>query len=343
MKARTSYLSRCALWLAGSVLVLVVVAELVSRFVLGLGTPPLYEADAGFEYRLLPNQDVRRFGNHIQVNRWGMRSPDFGNTKTDPQELRVMVFGDSVVNGGSQIDQAALSTSLLQSALQTQMVRPVTVGNISAGSWGPGNWLAYADRFGFFEADVVVLVVGSGDHADNPVFAPLDADHPSQAPTLALQEAVLRYLPRYLNHYLPEALGGLWKEPSEGTTATRETNLQDRARGQADLQQFLQLAQGRQRHAIVLHHPDLDELTSGSYADGHAQMQALVQGMSLPFVELRTVYQAAGSKLYRDNIHHSAQGQQVMAGALLDAVLKHLPIQRAEPVDVANAAQGSRP
>lgn len=334
---------RRALWLAASVLALVVAAELVSRFVLGLGTPPLYEADTGFEYRLLPNQDVQRFGNHIQVNRWGMRSPDFRSTKTDPLELRVMVFGDSVVNGGSQIDQGALSTSLLQSALQTRLVRPVTVGNISAGSWGPGNWLAYAQRFGFFEADVVVLVVGSGDHADNPSFAPLDADHPTEAPTLALQEAVHRYLPRYLKHYLPQALEDLWKEPIEGTNASREHDLQDRARGQADLHQFLQLAQGGQRHVIVLHHPDLDELTGGRYADGHAQMQALVQGMSLPFVELRTPYQAAGPALYRDNIHHSAQGQQVMAGALLDAVLKALPNQRAERVDVANAAQESRP
>lgn len=335
MKARPSYLSRCALWLAGSVLVLVVVAELVSRFLLGLGTPPLYEADAGFEYRLLPNQDVQRFGNHIQVNRWGMRSPDFGNTKTDPQELRVMVFGDSVVNGGSQIDQAALSTSLLQSALQTRLVRPVTVGNISAGSWGPGNWLAYADRFGFFEADVVVLVVGSGDHADNPVFAPLDADHPSQAPTLALQEAVLRYLPRYL----PQPLRGLLKEPPEGTPVAREPGPQDSARGLADLQQFLQLAQGGRRQVIVLHHPDHDELSSGRYLDGHAQIRDLVRGLSLPFVELRTPYLAAGPGIYRDNIHHSAQGQQVMADSLLVAVLQVLPGAGADPVALAAGAR----
>lgn len=339
MKARRSYLSRRALWLAASVLVLVVAAELVSRFVLGLGTPPLYEADTGFEYRLLPKQDVQRFGNHIQVNRWGMRSPDFGNTKTDPQELRVMVFGDSVVNGGSQIDQAALSTSLLQSALQTQLARPVTVGNISAGSWGPGNWLAYAQRFGFFEADLVVLVVGSGDHADNPGFAPLDADHPTEAPTLALQEAVQRYLPRYLNHYLPKVLGDLWREPSEGTTASREPTLQDGARGQADLQQFLQLAQGERRPVIVVHHPDLDELSSGRYLDGHAQIRDLVRGLSLPFVELRTAYQAAGPALYRDSIHHSVLGQQVMADSLLMAVLQALPGAGADPVVFAAGAR----
>lgn len=338
MKARPSHLPRRALWLSASVVVLVLVifAEFVSRFVLGLGTPPLYEADAGFEYRLRPNQDVMRFGNHIQVNRWGMRSPDFDNTKTDPQELRVMVFGDSVVNGGSQIDQAALSTSLLRSALQTRLERPVTVGNISAGSWGPGNWRAYAERFGFFDADMVVLVVGSGDHADNPVFAPLDADHPSQAPTLAVQEAVLRYLPRYL----PQPLQELLYEQTEGTTVSREPGPQDSARGLADLQRFLQLAQGGRRQVIVLHHPDRDELDRGQYIDGHAQIQAVVQRLSLPFVELRMPYLAAGSGIYRDKVHHSAQGQQVMADTLFMAVLQALPGAGADPVFLA---AGERP
>ncbi|MDP3167024.1 MAG: hypothetical protein Q8N06_16435 [Hydrogenophaga sp.] len=335
MNARSSFLTRRALWLAASVVVLVVVVELVSRFVLGLGTPPLYEADAGFEYRLRPHQDVQRFGNHIQVNRWGMRSPDFGNTKASAQELRVMVFGDSVVNGGSLIDQTELSTSVLQSALQTRLARPVTVGNISAGSWGPGNWLAYAERFGYFEADVVVLVVGSGDHADNPVFAPLDADHPSQAPTLALEEAVLRYLPRYL----PQPLRGLLKEQTEGTTVSREPGPQDSARGEADLKRFLQLAQGEHRRVIVLHHPDHDEMSSGRYMDGHAQMRDLVQGLSLPFVELRTPYLAAGPGIYRDNIHHSAQGQQVMADTLLMVVLQALPGAGADTVALAAGDQ----
>ncbi len=307
---------------------MIAVAELVSRTILGLGTPPLYETDTGFEYRLRANQDLQRFGNHIVVNRWGMRAIDFGEHKTHPNELRVMVFGDSVVNGGSQIDQPELSTSVLQTNLQNRLGRPVTVGNISAGSWGPGNWLAYANRFGFFDADLVVLVLGSGDHADNPAFAPLGASHPTQTPTLALQEAVQRYLPRYL----PEPLRDLL---TERTGAATELGPADSARGLADLDQFLRKARMENRKVIVVHHPDRDELDSGVYLDGHAQIRELVAGLPLPFVELRTPFTAAGPGIYRDSIHHTAQGQRVMAHALFNAVLQTRPTLNPEPTTVA--------
>lgn len=299
---------------------LLAVAELACRGILGLGTPPLYEADAGFEYRLHPNQDLQRFGNHVFVNRWGMRAPDFEAHKAVAGELRVMVMGDSVVNGGSQIDQANLSTALLQARLQAELGGPVTVGNISAGSWGPGNWLAYAQRFGFFDADVVALVLGGGDQADNPSFAPLGINHPTQAPLLAIEEAVQRYLPRYL----PEPLRTAWSSHPEGAPAPVQPDAQASARGLADLEAFLRLAVADGRSVVVLYHPDRDEMLSGRSIDGHDQIRMLVQRLSLPFIDLRTPYQLAGPSIYRDNIHHSAQGQQVMADALHAAVATSL-------------------
>jgi hypothetical protein len=51
---------------------------------------------------------------------------------------RVLVFGDSVV------------------------------GNVATPSWGPGNWLGWARRFGFLQATDVVLVISSHAAADNP-------------------------------------------------------------------------------------------------------------------------------------------------------------------------------
>ncbi|WP_332748485.1 SGNH/GDSL hydrolase family protein [Hydrogenophaga sp.] len=337
MNARRSRLARGARWLCAGALALFLVAELVGRTLLGLGTPPLYEADAGFEYRMLPNQDVQRFGNHIMVNRWGMRSIDFENHKTHPDELRVMVFGDSVVNGGSQIDQSELGTTLLRTALQQRLSRPVNVGNISTGSWGPGNWLAYAERFGFFDADVVLLVLGSGDHADNPTFAPLGADHPTQAPALALQEAMQRYLPRYLARYLPQQLRAWSAEPS--VTPMDKLAAEASARGLGDLQAFLMKASAEGRRVMVLHHPDRNETASGQYLEGHSQIRSLVQALELPFIELRTPYLSAGTEVYRDDIHHSAQGQRVMAHALFNAVLQTLTTPNPEPTTVAAGAR----
>src|SRR5262245_23618663 len=169
--------------LAITLLAGVVALELIARFALGLGTPPLSIRHPTIEYMFAPDQDCMRFGNHFQTNAWGMRSPPFASQKLDPNEFRVMVFGDSVINGGNLTDQADLATSIVATQLERQLNRPVVVGNISAGSWGPGNWLAYAEEYGFFDADCVLLVLGSGDAGDCPEFLPLNTDtHPTTAP-----------------------------------------------------------------------------------------------------------------------------------------------------------------
>lgn len=48
--------------------------EAFARFGLGLGTPPLSVADPRYEYMFKPDQDVKRFGNRVFINEYGMRS-----------------------------------------------------------------------------------------------------------------------------------------------------------------------------------------------------------------------------------------------------------------------------
>lgn len=329
MSEQQPVVRRWAWWVGGAV-ALLVATEVFCRLVLGLGTPPLYETHPGYEYRLQPHQDVKRFGNHIVVNRWGMRSVDFEATKTHAQEWRLMVYGDSVVNGGSQIDQSKLSTSLLQTALSDHLKRPVVVGNVSAGSWGPGNWLAYAKEHGFMQADAVVLVLGSGDHADNPVFAPLDANHPGERPVLAIQEALSRYLPQYLPKVWPFAPSSHATDAPDSGPSEAES-----ARGLQDLEAFLNLARQDGRVVAVVHHPDRQETLSGGYIDGYRQIRELVLRMGLPFVDLMPTFQKTGSALYRDGIHHTPLGQKAMADALAPVVTDLLrapsPANKAQP------------
>lgn len=180
--------------------------EVFARFALGLGTPPLSVTHPTIEYMFKPNQDVFRFGNRVLINSYGMRSSDFALRKPSQNEFRIMVFGDSVLNGGAQTDQTDLATTVVSQRLHKELARPVVVGNISAGSWGPGNWLAYVREYGFFDADAIVLVASSHDAADNPTFAPLNLNtHPVTAPYSALVEGVTRYLPRYFPNLLPAA------------------------------------------------------------------------------------------------------------------------------------------
>ena len=130
------------IWLTIAAVVAIVSGEIFARYYLGLGTPPLSITHQKIEYMFKPNQDVKRFGNHIIINQYGMRTAPFAVHKADG-EFRIMVFGDSVLNGGNQTDHAALATTILHEKLSVAKQR-VVVGNISAGSWGPGNWLAYA-------------------------------------------------------------------------------------------------------------------------------------------------------------------------------------------------------
>src|SRR5881394_1856062 len=106
--------------------------ELVARYGVGLGDPPLSQADPQIEYLFKPNQDCRRLGRRVAYNQYSMRSDPFPVHKADPNEIRVMVVGDSVVNGGVLTDQSELATEVLKRKLAAKLNRPVVIGNISA-------------------------------------------------------------------------------------------------------------------------------------------------------------------------------------------------------------------
>ena len=58
-------------------LVALVSSELLCKFVIGLGDPPLYQADGTMEYLLQPSKTYHRFHHQIAVNRYAMRADDF--------------------------------------------------------------------------------------------------------------------------------------------------------------------------------------------------------------------------------------------------------------------------
>lgn len=171
--------------------------EVVARYCFDLGDPPRMMSDPLIEYLYRPNQTCRRFGNLIHYNAYSMRADDFPPHKRSPHELRVMVVGDSVINGGAPTNQSQLATAILQRELSARLHRPVIVGNCSAPSWGPPNELAYMLRYGLFDADVVVIVLSSHDYADAPTFKSrvgVSPAAPDQQPYTAATELLLRYL-----------------------------------------------------------------------------------------------------------------------------------------------------
>ena len=154
---------------------LFLILEIICRLILGLGTPPLYEEHPTIEYLLKPNQKLKRFHNNITINSLGMRSDEFLNPKNNSL-TRVLIFGDSVLWGGSRLDQKFIASEILKEKLNSNG-RNYEVGNISAGGWGPGNWLEYVKEKGLHDADDVILVISSHDSSDNPVYNSLKNNH----------------------------------------------------------------------------------------------------------------------------------------------------------------------
>lgn len=306
-------------------LAVILAGELFARIGLGLGTPPLSIRHPTIEYMFRPKQDVYRFGNHILINQYGMRSEDFPAGRLGSDEIRVMVFGDSVLNGGSQTDHESLATTLLSKELTQGQNGRTTVGNVSAGSWGPGNWLAYAKEYGFFDADIVILVLSSHDYADNPSFAPLNpSTHPVQRPKSALTEGLSRYLPMYWNKWRNSEN----KNHDKRQIVTQSINPADIQKGLQDLGDFLTLARTESQTVIVFLHLEKQELESGQIKEGHYKIVELCEQLGIPAVSLEPFYRESinrGVDIYRDEIHTNEAGQKVLADAMLSSLKGRLP------------------
>ncbi|MFO0852013.1 MAG: hypothetical protein U0871_26110 [Gemmataceae bacterium] len=289
---------RRVMTVVGGLVVVVLTAELTARFVIGLGDPPLYVADPEVEYLLAPNQDCRRFGNHILVNRFSMRSDDFPTHKTDPREVRVLVVGDSVVNGGNPTDHAALATTRLGPILTADLGRPVVVGNVSAGSWGPPNQLAYLTKFGLFDADVVAFVWNHEDWEDVPTFSPLHPLHqPTRKPVSAAWEGADRYL-------LPRVLGTPpWPAGPGGDTG-------------AAVGAVIRLARAGGSRPVAILHWSRPELAAGRPNPGLSSLREAAERAGAAVYDDADALRAADGSPFRDDIHLNEVGQQALAGLL---------------------------
>ena len=187
--------------------VAIVVLEIVARYGLGLGDPPLSIRDTEIDYIFAPNQNCHRFGNRIVYNNVSMRC-DF-NLSNDWVGDRVFVVGDSVVNGGVLTDHKDLATTLLQEALDPSATM-MQVCHVSAGSWGPGNYAAYFRKYkGLIGTnDIIVIEVNSHDlWEDDPSLTQgnrvgNDIALPDHKPFCALSDGFWRYFVPLLRRHL---------------------------------------------------------------------------------------------------------------------------------------------
>ncbi|MBW4481985.1 MAG: SGNH/GDSL hydrolase family protein [Tildeniella torsiva UHER 1998/13D] len=318
------------LWLLGIGVGAIAIAELLLRIRYGLGNPPLYVADTRTGYRLAPNQSLRRRGNRIEINQYSMRGPAVAPQRP-VDTLRVLMVGDSIVNGGWWTDQSQLLSVKVQEALASLHppgIETVEVFNASANSWGPRNELGYLLRFGTFEAQLVLVVLNTDDLfaiAPNSYELGRNPAYPTRRPPLALWEVAQRRL-----GYTPSpALQALHDQGGDRVGVNLEALRQ--------INQVVLAAGGRLAIAMTPLRRELEPDGPRDYERvARQRLTAFTQSEGIPYLDgLPLFQQTAHERLYFDHIHLSPEGNDWVSQALAKLLIEiwsHTPEPALPPI-----------
>lgn len=269
-----------------------IVAEVTLR-VFG-GERLLYRADPEIEYLPAPNQAVTRDGLDMRTNEWGMRSDEVDREKT-PGTLRLLVIGDSIVFGHTNITQWDLATTRLMGKPMRDGRRIETL-NVSATSWGPGNMLAWLDKHGALDADAIVLVLSTHDLADDRTFAPPDRDvYPQSKPISLLAD-------------------GLWRRLTPDPADSAPVDPRTEGDAQAALPLLMQRVAAAPSGGCLIIHPTKEEWAAKTPAADEQRLEATGLSAGLAVFYGRSFIREASD--YSDGIHLSRTGQQSLARAI---------------------------
>ena len=97
----------------------------------GLGTPLIYKYSNIVGYEIEPNQKLKRLGNNIEINKYGMRS---SNWKDDIPN-KILFYGDSVTYGGSIVSNQDLFSENVCRILKETKNKKFTCGNYGVNGY----------------------------------------------------------------------------------------------------------------------------------------------------------------------------------------------------------------
>ncbi|MEA5513485.1 SGNH/GDSL hydrolase family protein [Nodularia sp. UHCC 0506] len=297
---------------------LCVVVEVGLRSLFGFGNPLIYIGDPHIGYLLAPNQRTRRFGNRIEINQYSMRSSSIEKIPAF-STLRVLIIGDSIANGGWWTDQDNTISNLISLALKEKNIsnyQDVEVLNASANSWSPRNELAYLERFGSFNAQIVVLLINTDDlFGTAPTSLPVgrDRNYPDQKPPLALAEVWQRYIIK--PKPIPE-IKAVQKEAGDIVGINLEAISQIQEFTRQNNSQFLLLMTPLLREVGEPGPRDYEIKTRQRLID-FTQAQQITYIDFLPLINAHPGAKA----LYQDHIHFNLQGNQFISQVIERSLL----------------------
>ncbi|MCS4119415.1 SGNH/GDSL hydrolase family protein [Salinibacter ruber] len=313
-----------------------VVLELGLRLILGLGSPPLLKADGEIGYLFRANQDLTRFTNRVHINQYHQRSEDVSLADSS-RFARVLFLGDSVTWGGVLTDQSQTYPELFEEEMGQWCSHPTEALNASAGSWSIGNLRAYAERFGFFGSDLVVLQIGQGDltapTSDSSGVGNL-CSLPRRPPALALTEFAECYWPKI------ESRLGQWVSygregggPQSIPIRRASTSSADRGQFEKNMQHLQALVDSIRAGGLpvaVIYNPEQGHvIPEGSPPPSvYERFREWIDQRDIPMLDLQARWDGEQEvrQYYRDYIHLNEQGNAAFAKQLSKFVrAKDLP------------------
>lgn len=280
---------------------LFVLSELVLRYVFGFCDAVLYQPSQAYEYIAQPNQHRYRFFSHIDYNSYSQRSEEPDSTKTI-----VLGLGDSVIFGGTMLDQDSIATTLFSKETGMQML------NISSGSWGPDNCAAYLKEKGTFGAKAMVLVCSSHDAFDVMSHVPVVGiypNYPDKQYKLAVWELVDRYLVPRIKGWLGQSqLADPDAQVVKGAVAQKSLNFDP------GFDQLLQLSKEKNIPFMIYLHPEVGEVMAKQYKEGGKLIMEWAKAHHVKLVS--GLDEGVTVDMFRDVIHLNEKGQRNLADSL---------------------------
>lgn len=289
----------------GGILLILVAAEIILREYFGFCNSILLQQDVDYEYIAKPNQDKIRFQNHIKYNAFSMRSDEIDTTS-----IKILAFGDSVINGGVLTDHNSLATTILSDTLSRLYHKKTQMLNISSGSWGPDNCYAYLQKHGDFDATMIFLIISTHDAYDNMNFEKNIGEYVQlrgKQYSLAIYELMERYIIPKIKKKYKEGMS------EDGRRIDKKVA---NSKFNSGFQNFLDYSQSNNIPFVIYLHADQHELTINNYRRDGQEIIQFAKENNIPIIlDLKNGLQFSD---FRDGIHLNAQGQQHMAKNILD-------------------------
>lgn len=288
-------------------IVLIVISELYLRLKWGFCDALLYDHSDKYEYIAQPNQDRYRFGAHIHYNSYSQRSAEPDSTKKI-----ILGLGDSVLFGGTWMDQDSLASTIFSKETGMQML------NISAGSWGPDNCVAYLKEKGTFNAKAMVLVCSSHDAYDVMSHTPVVGIYPNY-PNKEYHSAIIELLDRYLfpkvKQYISQAKAKL--DPDETVVSCIANSSVKKKSKQFDpgFVQLKEIADSLHIPFIIYLHAETNEIEKGQYNEMGEEIIKWANTNSIPLIN--GIQNGETADMYKDVIHFNEKGQKHLANILI--------------------------